>query len=104
MFLFSVYFVAWLGGIGTTMGAHRLWTHRSYKARRPLRIILIIMQTIAGEVRKQHTRKKISSVTNFSKFMSAQRHHIFFKDQLNFLILWSASATSGQNAYTTIDF
>jgi len=29
-------------GLGITMGAHRLWAHRSYKARLPLRIALMI--------------------------------------------------------------
>lgn len=32
-----------------TAGAHRLWTHRSYKATLPLRIFLIIIQTAAFE-------------------------------------------------------
>jgi len=33
--------------IGITMGAHRLWAHKSYKARTPLRIYLMICQTMA---------------------------------------------------------
>lgn len=32
---------------GITSGAHRLWAHRSYKAKLPLRIILGIFQTVA---------------------------------------------------------
>ncbi|XP_070159023.1 acyl-CoA Delta-9 desaturase-like [Polyergus mexicanus] len=32
-------------GIGVTAGAHRLWCHRSYKAKWPMRLILIILQT-----------------------------------------------------------
>lgn len=32
---------------GITAGAHRLWAHRTYKAKLPLRIYLCIMQTIA---------------------------------------------------------
>lgn len=43
--------MGFLGGEGTTVGAHRLWCHRSYRARRPLRIMLIIGQTIAGQVK-----------------------------------------------------
>lgn len=38
-------------GIGVTAGAHRLWSHRSYKAKWPLRLILITLFTIAGQVR-----------------------------------------------------
>lgn len=34
-------------GLGITAGAHRLWAHRAYKARWPLRVMLIIFNTIA---------------------------------------------------------
>ncbi|XP_043674341.1 acyl-CoA Delta-9 desaturase-like isoform X2 [Vespula pensylvanica] len=37
-------------GIGITAGAHRLWAHRSYKAKWQLRLILIIFNTIAFQV------------------------------------------------------
>ncbi|CAG2108201.1 unnamed protein product [Medioppia subpectinata] len=37
------------GGLGVTAGAHRLWSHRSYKARLPFRIVLMIFHTIAGQ-------------------------------------------------------
>ncbi|XP_012529367.1 (11Z)-hexadec-11-enoyl-CoA conjugase-like isoform X2 [Monomorium pharaonis] len=35
------------GGLGITVGAHRLWSHRSYKAKWPMRLVLMIFQTIA---------------------------------------------------------
>ncbi|KAH8383484.1 hypothetical protein KR009_008893 [Drosophila setifemur] len=35
------------GMLGVTAGAHRLWSHRSYKAKFPLRLILIVFHTIA---------------------------------------------------------
>lgn len=38
-----------LGGIGITAGAHRLWSHRSYKAKLPLRLLLACMQSLAFE-------------------------------------------------------
>ncbi|XP_054153820.1 stearoyl-CoA desaturase-like [Oppia nitens] len=37
------------GGLGVTAGAHRLWSHRSYKARLPLRIVLMLFHSIAGQ-------------------------------------------------------
>lgn len=37
------------GGIGITAGAHRLWAHRSYKAKWPLRVILACLQSLAFE-------------------------------------------------------
>ncbi|KAM4852219.1 acyl-CoA desaturase 3-like [Thomomys bottae] len=33
--------------LGVTAGAHRLWSHRTYKARLPLRLFLIIANTMA---------------------------------------------------------
>lgn len=36
--------------LGITAGAHRLWCHRAYKAKWPLRMILMIFQTIAFQV------------------------------------------------------
>lgn len=44
------FFLGGLGGFGVTGGAHRLWTHRSYKARWPLRLILILCYSVAGQV------------------------------------------------------
>jgi len=34
-------------GVGITAGAHRLWAHKSYKAKFPLRVLLMILDTIA---------------------------------------------------------
>lgn len=39
-----------VSSIGITAGAHRLWSHRAYKAKWPLRVILIIFNTIAFQV------------------------------------------------------
>ena len=44
------YLIGVWGGLGVTAGAHRLWSHRSYSARLPLRIFLMIGHTIAGQV------------------------------------------------------
>ncbi|XP_074596623.1 stearoyl-CoA desaturase 2-like [Brevipalpus obovatus] len=43
------YIIGSFGGLGVTAGAHRLWSHRSYKARLPLRIFLAACFTIAGQ-------------------------------------------------------
>ncbi|XP_023228726.1 acyl-CoA desaturase-like [Centruroides sculpturatus] len=42
-------FIGFLSGLGITAGAHRLWCHRSYKAKLPLRIFLCICNCIATE-------------------------------------------------------
>lgn len=36
-----------IGGLGITAGAHRLWSHKSYKARFPLRFVLMIFNCVA---------------------------------------------------------
>ncbi|XP_057337667.1 acyl-CoA Delta-9 desaturase-like [Microplitis mediator] len=41
--------VGTMSGIGVTGGAHRLWTHRAYKAKTPLRIILAVLFYTAGQ-------------------------------------------------------
>lgn len=36
-------------GLGVTGGSHRLWSHRAYKAKWPVQVILVILQTMAGQ-------------------------------------------------------
>jgi len=39
------------GALGVTAGVHRYWTHKSYKAKLPLRIILAVLYLITGMVK-----------------------------------------------------
>lgn len=39
----------YVSGVGVTAGTHRLWSHRSYKASMPVQILLMLMQTMAGQ-------------------------------------------------------
>ncbi|KAL7643598.1 UNVERIFIED_CONTAM: hypothetical protein RMT77_005581 [Armadillidium vulgare] len=41
------YLLYFLSAMGITMGAHRLWAHKSFKAKLPLRIFLAFCQTLA---------------------------------------------------------
>ena len=43
------YFYAHLGGIGVTVGAHRLWAHKGYQASLPFRLMICVFFTIAGQ-------------------------------------------------------
>ncbi|CAK1540458.1 unnamed protein product [Leptosia nina] len=43
---FGIFF-AITSAMGVTAGAHRLWAHRAYKARWPLRLFLAVLQTMA---------------------------------------------------------
>ncbi|KAH8359572.1 hypothetical protein KR093_007605 [Drosophila rubida] len=45
--ILPVYFFSFLGGLGITAGAHRLWSHKAYKAKLPLRIFLMLCQSLA---------------------------------------------------------
>lgn len=42
--------LTFMGIIGATCGAHRLWAHQTYKANTFLRIVLMLCQTMAGQV------------------------------------------------------
>ena len=43
-------FILWpISGMGITIGAHRLWSHRSFTATLPVRILLMIFQSIANQ-------------------------------------------------------
>lgn len=43
--------LSFIGIIGVTCGAHRLWAHRSYNASTFLKVTLMLCQTMAGQVR-----------------------------------------------------
>ncbi|XP_051169043.1 acyl-CoA Delta-9 desaturase-like [Leptopilina boulardi] len=47
-FFFS-YIVSHMVGFGITAGAHRLWTHRAYKAKLPLKIFLLYCYYTSGQ-------------------------------------------------------
>lgn len=47
--IIAAYLMYVLGGLGITAGAHRLWAHRAYKAKWPLRLLLAALQSMAFE-------------------------------------------------------
>uniref|UniRef100_A0A8D2IGB5 Stearoyl-CoA desaturase 5 n=1 Tax=Urocitellus parryii TaxID=9999 RepID=A0A8D2IGB5_UROPR len=51
--LLWAYFCFLLTALGVTAGAHRLWSHRSYKAKLPLRIFLAAANSMAFQVGKE---------------------------------------------------
>lgn len=38
-----------VGGLGITVGAHRLWSHRSFVARLPFRVLLMLLNSFANQ-------------------------------------------------------
>jgi len=43
----AAFLMYWMGGLGITAGAHRLWAHKTYKARFPLRMMLMFFNSMA---------------------------------------------------------
>ncbi|KAI1280784.1 Delta(9)-fatty-acid desaturase fat-7 [Halotydeus destructor] len=41
--------VTYMAGYGITLGAHRMWAHKSFEAKLPMRIFAMLCQTIAGQ-------------------------------------------------------
>lgn len=41
-----------LSAIGVTAGAHRLYSHKAYKAKFLMKLFVIVLQTVAGQVSK----------------------------------------------------
>ncbi|KAK5650895.1 hypothetical protein RI129_001924 [Pyrocoelia pectoralis] len=48
LFIYS-HVIGHLTGLGVTGGAHRLWTHRCYKAKLPLRIFMMLCFSMAAQ-------------------------------------------------------
>ncbi|XP_031334560.1 (11Z)-hexadec-11-enoyl-CoA conjugase-like isoform X2 [Photinus pyralis] len=44
-----VFVTIYTSGFGITAGVHRLWSHKAYKAKWPLRLILVFLFTITGQ-------------------------------------------------------
>jgi len=42
-------FLYWVNATGITAGAHRLWAHKSYKAGLPLKIVLMLFNSVANQ-------------------------------------------------------
>lgn len=59
IFLITAILLYQCTGIGITAGAHRLWAHRSYKAKWPLQLLLMIFNTIAFQVRNPVVKEKL---------------------------------------------
>ena len=51
MIFVAEYLYGYCGGLGVTAGAHRYWTHKTYRAKLPLRIILAVLYLIIGMVK-----------------------------------------------------
>lgn len=53
---FSAMFVFYLSGMGVSVCAHRFCSHKAFKATFSARLLLIILQTISGQVKKRENQ------------------------------------------------
>ncbi|XP_053210212.1 stearoyl-CoA desaturase 5-like [Panonychus citri] len=64
--LLEAFYCVFVNAVGIGVGAHRLWSHRSFKAKTPLRVFLALAFTSAGQkslgtwVRDHRTHHKFS--------------------------------------------
>jgi Fatty-acid desaturase len=70
LYLFSAILMYQAGATGITAGAHRLWAHRAYKAKTPLKLILLLFNTLAFQVRSDRSGVKIIISSSFSYSLS----------------------------------
>lgn len=76
--------LSFIGIIGVTCGAHRLWAHQTYEANTFLRLFLMLCQTMAGQVKyrffyqlKKH-EKVIHSKNKISFYSALRGYSIHF--------------------------
>lgn len=69
----SAYFCFLMTALGVTAGAHRLWSHRSYKAKLPLRIFLAAANSMAFQV----------SLCCLCRFSASRRLSLLCRDPLS---------------------
>ncbi|CAG2120650.1 unnamed protein product, partial [Medioppia subpectinata] len=64
MYCINIVFAGVMSNIGTLTAAHRYGTHKAFKAKWPLRVILVVLQTLSGQktliewARDHHTHHK----------------------------------------------
>lgn len=69
-FLPTAVFCFLISALGVTAGAHRLWSHRSYKASLPLKIFLGLANSMSFQV---HTHTHTVPARIIAAFITAQR-------------------------------
>jgi len=54
-----------ISALGVTAGAHRLWSHKSYKASLPLRVFLALANSMAFQVTQTKRVNIIDAYTHY---------------------------------------
>jgi len=98
-------FLLWpISGFGITVGAHRLWSHRSYEACFPVRFFLMLCNTIANQGSIVHWVKDHRVHHKFSETESDPHNAMrgFFYAHIGWLLLKKDPAVI--KAGKTLDF
>lgn len=72
-----------MGIYGTTVGAHRLWAHQTFKASKFLRFWLMIFQTMAGQVKAEEKFRVI-------QWRNANRELELWHREFNYIKLFTS--------------
>lgn len=80
----TAFVTIYTSGFGITAGVHRLWSHKAYKAKWPLRLLLVFLFTITGQVRKfynirnkKHAHVKFSDLKKGNLFLLQTRKTVY---------------------------
>ena len=87
----TVFLLYQIGGLSITMGTHRLWSHRSYKAKDPTRFLLMLIISMSNQgsiyhwVRDHRVHHRYSDTEadphNINNGFFRSQHRIFVRIQ-----------------------
>lgn len=64
-FMIIAFVTIYTSSFGITAGVHRLWSHKAYKAKWPLRLLLVFLFTITGQVCKHlHNSNNLCTINS----------------------------------------
>lgn len=49
-----------VSGEGITLGAHRMYSHKAFRGSFIVRLVVIVLHTIAGQVSQQNSLQKVN--------------------------------------------
>lgn len=94
-------FLLWvISGVGITGGVHRLWAHRSYKASLPMRIVLMLANSIANQgsiwhwSRDHRCHHKHSEVSHLSLVFLLIHSYLYYNNRLTLILITRLVASS----------
>lgn len=96
-------FLSFIGIIGVTCGAHRLWAHRTYTANTFLKLFLMLCQTVAGQVNIE-SRASFFSLSIRVAIILHVRKLLLFKKVIQSIWIWNRNICTFHFARFTFSF